>query len=372
MDAAIGNPDPKAGPPYQVEIHRDSEPPPSPGSHLPLPTPTAEIAVDDEWDFSDYNSDATSFVSRISSSITDYQWENGRRYHAYQEGRYPLPNDESELDREDMKHHEMMLITEFRLHMAPIPENAEKILDLGTGTGIWAIQMGTTLRLLFPEQFCPAENHPTTEVIGVDLSPVQPEWVPPNLTFEIDDIEAPWLYTPASFDFIHARFLFLAVKDFPALLEQAYRTLKPGGYIELTELDIHPESYDNRMPENSQIKYWISLLDQASQRMGLDFFIARKFKGLLEDAGFVDVTEEIFEVPWGGWPKDTRLKTIGVWHLEQLLMGLQGIAMGLFTRQFGWTAEQVEVFLVGLRRELKDKHIHVIDHVYLVHGRKPL
>ena len=34
-----------------------------------------------------------------------------------------------------MKHHEMMLITEFRLHMAPIPENAEKILDLGTGTG---------------------------------------------------------------------------------------------------------------------------------------------------------------------------------------------------------------------------------------------
>ena len=139
------------------------------------------------------------------------------------------------------------------------------------------------------------------------------------------------------------------------------------------------------MPENSQIKYWISLLDQASQRMGLDFFIARKFKGLLEDAGFVDVTEEIFEVPWGGWPKDTRLKTIGVWHLgmitypiricndsrecctntaaEQLLMGLQGIAMGLFTRQFGWTAEQVEVFLVGLRRELKDKHIHVIDHV---------
>jgi methylase of polypeptide subunit release factors len=34
-----------------------------------------------------------------------------------------------------MKHHEMMLITDFRLHMAPLPENPEKILDLGTGTG---------------------------------------------------------------------------------------------------------------------------------------------------------------------------------------------------------------------------------------------
>ena len=42
---------------------------------------------------------------------------------------------QSELDREDMKHHEMMLITDFRLHIAPIPENPEKILDLGTGTG---------------------------------------------------------------------------------------------------------------------------------------------------------------------------------------------------------------------------------------------
>ena len=113
--------------------------------------------------------------------------------------------------------------------------------------------------------------------------------------------------------------------------------------------------------------------------MGFNMFIARQFKTLLLEAGFVDVTEEILEVPWGGWPKDHRLKTIGVWHLgmsrsmtsmpslltstEQLFMGLQGIAMGLFTRMHGWTSEEVEVFLVGLRRELRDKSIHMLDHV---------
>ena len=43
-------------------------------------------------------------------------------------------------------------------------------------------------------------------------------------------------------------------------------------------------------------------------------------------------------------------------------MGLQGIAMGLFTRILGWTAAEVEVFLVGLRKELKDKSIHILDH----------
>ena len=42
---------------------------------------------------------------------------------------------QTELDREDMKHHEMMLITDFRLHLSPIPETPDKILDLGTGTG---------------------------------------------------------------------------------------------------------------------------------------------------------------------------------------------------------------------------------------------
>ena len=50
--------------------------------------------------------------------------------------------------------------------------------------------------------------------------------VPPNLVFEVDDLEAPWLYSPDSYDFIHCRFMFLAIKDFPRLLEQAYRQVR--------------------------------------------------------------------------------------------------------------------------------------------------
>ena len=43
-------------------------------------------------------------------------------------------------------------------------------------------------------------------------------------------------------------------------------------------------------------------------------------------------------------------------------MGLQGIAMALFTRNMGWTPDEVEVFLVGLRKELNDKSTHILDH----------
>ena len=46
--------------------------------------------------------------------------------------------------------------------MAPLPKNPQHILDCGTGTGIWALDIG--------------EVFPSAEVIGVDLSPIQPEW----------------------------------------------------------------------------------------------------------------------------------------------------------------------------------------------------
>lgn len=92
---------------------------------------------------------------------------------------------------------------------------------------------------------------------------------------------------------------------------------------------------------------------------------------MLTDAGFVDVVETKFEVPWGAWPKDRRRKAIGLWHLEQLKQGLQGIVMGLFTRSLGWTPSEVEVFLVELRKELDDKSYQLLDHAYVVCGRKP-
>jgi hypothetical protein len=35
-------------------------------------------------------------------------FENGRRYHRFREGAYNFPNDESEQEREDMKHAMML------------------------------------------------------------------------------------------------------------------------------------------------------------------------------------------------------------------------------------------------------------------------
>jgi trans-aconitate methyltransferase len=76
-----------------------------------------------------------------------------------------------------------------QLHLAPIKPDPHKILDLGTGTGIWAIDM--------------AEKYPSALVIGADTAAVQPHIVPPNLQFEIEDIEMDWLWGENSFDFMY-------------------------------------------------------------------------------------------------------------------------------------------------------------------------
>jgi hypothetical protein len=47
-----------------------------------------------------------------------------------------------ELDRLDLLHHCLLLRTDGKLHYAPIDPNLQRVLDLATGTGIWAIDMG--------------------------------------------------------------------------------------------------------------------------------------------------------------------------------------------------------------------------------------
>jgi hypothetical protein len=47
----------------------------------------------------DYHSGAESSTTSLSSTIFDYEYENGRRYHAYKAGTYTLPNDETEQER---------------------------------------------------------------------------------------------------------------------------------------------------------------------------------------------------------------------------------------------------------------------------------
>jgi len=155
----------------------------------------------------------------LASYITNYKIENNRRYHAYRDGSYWGPNDEPASDGQDLAH-EMYRLTLGALHLAPVYEPAQ-VLDVGTGTGIWAIEM--------------ADRHPEAQVTGIDLSPIQPELVPENCAFEIDDANMKWTWPENYFDFVHVREMFGSIGDWEAFAQEALHCIKPNGYIEIVE-----------------------------------------------------------------------------------------------------------------------------------------
>lgn len=194
------------------------------------------------------------------------------------------------------------------------------MLDLGTGTGIWAID--------FADQF------PSASVIATDLSPIQPACVPPNLEFQIDDFCETWTFRKESFDFIHARSIYGCVSDYLALYSEIFTHLKPGGWFEQTEISVVPQSDDNSI-KGTSLEAWGPLALEAGDKFGKSFRIAHQTKELMESAGFVNVTYRIFKWPIGPWPKDPKMKEIGAYNRLGWEDGMVGWAMFLFTKYLG-------------------------------------
>jgi len=240
--------------------------------------------------------------------------------------------------------HRAKLILDGKLHLAPIGDNPGHILDLGTGTGIWCVEMG--------------DAYPGATIIGTDLSKIQPGWVPPNVSFEIDDFDDEWTYGADRFDLIHNRFNSTAISDWPTLCRQSLRALKPGGWLEFVDLVNPPRSDDDSIPADSQVRKFFDILTAGCAQIGRDLFAPRRWKATLEEAGFVNVEERFFKLPIGGWPKDRRLKEAGVFEMETLREGLPAIGLGFFTRVLQWRPEEVEVLFAGVRKELDDRTVH--------------
>ncbi|EFQ34893.1 methyltransferase domain-containing protein [Colletotrichum graminicola M1.001] len=288
-------------------------------------------------------------TASLASSIRDFNFENKRRYHKFKEGRYAFPNDDAEQEREDMKHAMVATLCGGKLHSAPL-KNPQKILDIGTGTGIWATD---------------------TEIKGIDLSPIQPLYVPAHVSFIVDDAEAEWLQPENSVDYVHVRNMSAAVEDWSRLMSQAYRVLKPGGWIELQEMKWSFNCDDGTMPSTYAVTKMIKLIWEGLGKFGIEADVADTNPQRLKDAGFINQVHDVRKVPVGEWPKREDLKKIGAYFKAVIYDGLYGITVGPLTRGLGWTAEEVEVFLIDVRKDLLQTSIHSYVFYHSVAGQKP-
>lgn len=215
------------------------------------------------------------------------------------------------------------------------------------------------------------DEYPSADIQGIDLSPIQPQWVPPNVRFIVDDAEAEWLYPPGSLDYIHIRHLTSTIRDWPLLLSRAYEALEPGGWIELQELRFEFGCDDGTLREGNLIADFFQNMTKGLSTFGIDLLAMRHNKQHLIDAGFTNVTEITFKIPFGVWPKDPHMKKIGLYNRSVVHDALSGVSMKPFKHGLKWSAEQIEVYLVGVRKECFDSSQHLYLPFCAVVGQKP-
>ncbi len=185
----------------------------------------------------------------------------------------------------------LTLLLENKLFLAPLDSTkVRNVIDVGCGTGIWAMDF--------------ADAHPEAEIIGIDLSPTQPAWTPPNCRFEIDDIESTWTFPSNHFDFVHIRCLMGSISNWPRLYAQAYEHMAPGGWIQHLDMDIQFTSDDGTVGDGHIMSEWSKTFFEAGERMGKTFYVVDGMAENITRAGFRDVYQIWFKVPVGGWTKD--------------------------------------------------------------------
>ncbi|KAI2470355.1 S-adenosyl-L-methionine-dependent methyltransferase [Annulohypoxylon bovei var. microspora] len=329
-----------------------------------IPAAHAEDELEDDFDDdadSALGDDTASSTNSITASILEYRTIKGRTYHSEKhESNYFAPNDEQQMHSQDITHHYLTVMLGDKLFLAPVNDDIEKVLDVGTGTGIWAIDVG--------------DQYPNAEVLGTDLSPTQPLWVPPNVRFEIDDCTKEWTWPADHFDFIHMRYLFGAIADWSRLFQQAFRCCKPGGWVQSCECDVEMCSDDGSIKENGVIEtFWNPLYKELGKKIGLSFqVLENRFQNKgFEEAGFVDIKEVNYKLPIGGWPKDPKLAEVGGLTLLTMINDLEGYVLVPWNVVHGEETPGYQETLAHLRKELKSRSMHAYMKVRYVYGRKP-
>ncbi|KAI9321235.1 S-adenosyl-L-methionine-dependent methyltransferase [Dichotomocladium elegans] len=155
---------------------------------------------------------------------------------------------------------------------APIEKELEEgtnVLDSACGPATWTLEM--------------ANAFPNSTFYGTDISPRFPEQIKPgNCKFLVHNILEEPPFEENFFGYIHERLVVLGIKqaDWPKLLKNLTKTLKPGGWLELTEV-------------NQTAQFCRKVMTAA----GLDLDIESSLPNLVSEAGLINIQKRQVDAP---------------------------------------------------------------------------
>ena len=179
-----------------------------------------------------------------------------------------------------------------------------------------------------------ASKYPDAEIIGIDLAPTQrPFHMKGNVTFRLADFNQDWDFPDDHFDLVHFRCLAGTAEDWPGIYAEAYRCLKPGGWIEHTEIDLAVHAIKGRhvvpLPDDSAWDDWMMMLVETGKTTGRPFGLVGRHGifNRIRGAGFIGAKERRQDLPIGRWAKEPRGKGLGARNEIIMKTGVEGFML---------------------------------------------
>ncbi|KAI0190967.1 methyltransferase LaeA [Xylaria flabelliformis] len=304
----------------------------------------------------------------------------GRYYGTFKPGKYLLPCDDVECDRLDIMHKLFLVVRQFEEFEGLYtykPPDRPRVLDLGCGTGIWAIDVAELVKA--GSVFCDlvltavSRHAGRGHIEGWDLNLTQPETIPPNVSFKRRDIEDPWVEVePSSFDLIHIRLLNGSIENWPRLYRQVFKHLKPGsGLLEQVEIDWRPQSEGDPRPlADSKLMEWSQKIHQGFARAGKKLEMDPHTKEILEDIGF-SVEYKKIPIALNPWPESEHRKEIARWFNLGLNQGLEAMTFDSVIHYLGYPEPEVRELLERVKEDMCRREWRTFCTLHIIVARRP-
>ncbi|RKP07593.1 S-adenosyl-L-methionine-dependent methyltransferase [Thamnocephalis sphaerospora] len=207
---------------------------------------------------------------------------SGRRTANEPDTEHPIPAPLMEIDRLDVEHY-LLQTARINKFYAPL-DHPRRIIDVGTGSGIWMLEM--------------AAEFPDCEFLGIDIIPIQPTTtLPLNCQFEVANALRGIPRPDGYFDYVYSRLLVAAIpkESWELYVSECVRVCASGGWVEMVECDTR--MYNSGVAGERLTEY----MSVSLNAMGINPGTVLELDRYMREAGLVDVHVKECALPMGRW-----------------------------------------------------------------------
>lgn len=146
--------------------------------------------------------------------------------------------------------------------------------------------------------------------------------------------------------------------------------LRVGGWVEFQELGHSILCDDSTMANDDPVRMFSELYIQGMREYGCKGFAKQNLKQSMERAGFKHVRIITKQVPISTWPRDRKLRTLGMLMKANIVESVGAFAAKPLAA-LGLTPEERKKVVSATRLGLDDKRVHRYVNCVFCYGQKP-